>query len=100
MSNYSNLDVAALYARAAGIKARASRLPAAVARFLSIVAAPIHPGMARVMRLTSLPDDAFDDRFFGAEALERNHGVRLTTLEAFAVLAPGQVARHRPARTA
>lgn len=56
--------------------------------------------MARVMRLMSLPDDAFDDRFFGAEALERNHGVRLTTLEAFAVLAPGQVARHRPARTA
>ncbi len=53
--------ILALFARAAGIKARASHLPAAVARFLSIVAAPIHPGMARVMRLMSLPDDAFDD---------------------------------------
>ena len=95
--NYSNLDVTALYAKAAGIKAHASHLPAAVARLLSIVAAPIHPGMARVMRLMSLPDDAFDERFYAADALERNHGVRLTTLEAFVA---GQVARHRPARTA
>ena len=55
--NYSNLDVTALYAKTAGIEARSSHLPSAVARFLSVVAAPIHPGMARVMRLMSLQDD-------------------------------------------
>ena len=93
--NYSNLDVTALYAKTAGIEARSSHLPSAVARFLSIVAAPIHPGMARVMRLMSLPDDAFDERFDAAAELEREHGVRLTTLEAFVA---GQVARHRLAR--
>jgi len=81
--HHSNLEVTAMYARAAGVEARVSHLPVAVARFLSVAALPIHPGMARVMRLMSLPVDAIPERFDGAAALEREHGITLTTLEAF-----------------
>lgn len=79
----SNAEVAELYARAAGVPARASHLPSAVARIIGAVAAPLHPGMARIMKLMSLPDDAFSERFDGAAALERDHGIRLTTVEEF-----------------
>ena len=81
--HYSNLDVAGLYARTAGVPLRVSHLPAGVAAALSALARPLHPGMARVMRLLSLLDSAFDEHFQGADALQRDHGVPLTTLEAF-----------------
>jgi NADH dehydrogenase len=81
--HHSNLDVAALYARTAGLPLRVSHLPAAVARGIAAMAGPLHPGMARVMRLLSLPDDAFDEHFHGADAMQREHGVRLTRLEDF-----------------
>lgn len=88
----TNLEVSAMYARTAGLPLRVSHLPAGVARALSVLAAPLHPGFARVMRLLSLPDDAFTERFDGAAELEARHGVRLTRLEDFI---RGQVARHR-----
>lgn len=79
----SNAEVAALYARAAGVPLKRSHLPAGVARAMSVLARPWHPGMARLMRLLSLPDDAFDERFNGAAELERRFGISLTRLEAF-----------------
>jgi uncharacterized protein YbjT (DUF2867 family) len=79
----SNAEVATLYAREAGLPPRASHLPAGVARAMSALAAPLHPGMARILRLMSLPDDAFSERFDGADALEQRFGVRLMRLEAF-----------------
>lgn len=81
--HHSNLDVSALYAHIAGVPLRVSRLPAPVAAAMAALARPLHPGLARVMRLLSLPDDAFDEHFHGADALQREHGVTLTTLEAF-----------------
>ena len=39
--------------------------------------------MARIMRIFALPDDAFTETFDGATALEREHGVRLTTIDEF-----------------
>ena len=81
--HYTNSEVSALYARTAGIELRVSRLPTGVAKFLSIAAAPFHPGMARVMRLMSLPDDAFSERFDGAAALTGAYGVPMTALESF-----------------
>jgi NADH dehydrogenase len=81
--HHSNTDVTALYARMAGVEARISHLPAVMARCMAILARPLHPGMARVLRLMSLPDDAFAERFDDAAALEREHGVTLTTLETF-----------------
>jgi NAD(P)H dehydrogenase (quinone) len=81
--HYSNLDVAALYSRTACVPLRVSHLPVRVAAAMAMLAAPLHPGLARVMRLLSLPDDAFDEHFHGADALQREHGVALTTMEAF-----------------
>lgn len=79
----SNAEVAALYAREAGVPPRASHLPAAVARVIGAVAAPLHPGMARIMKMMTLPDDAFSERFEGAEALEAAYGVKLTRVRDF-----------------
>ncbi|MBX3636243.1 MAG: SDR family oxidoreductase [Rubrivivax sp.] len=80
---HSNTQVAELYAREAGIPARISRLPAGAARAIAALAAPLHPGMARVLRLSALPDDAYSERFDGAAALEQRHGIQLTRLEQF-----------------
>ena len=79
----SNLEVARLYARLAGIELRVSHLPAPVARVIAAVAAPLHPGMARIMRIFGLPDDAYDEHYDGAAAFEATHGVRLQRTEAF-----------------
>lgn len=81
--HYGNAEVAALYAREAGIAPRASHLPAGVAAVIGALARPLHPGLARVMTLMSLPDDAVSERFEGAAALEQAYGVRLTTLPEF-----------------
>ena len=88
----SNLEVAALYTRLAGVPLKVSRLPAGVARVMSVLARPLHPGMARLMHLLSLPDDAFDERFEGAAALEQRFGMRLTSLEDFVT---ARVREHR-----
>ena len=93
--HYSNAEVAALYARLAGVEARASHLPVGLARFLAALAAPLHPGVARVLRLLSLPDDAFDERFDGAAALTADHGLPLTSVPEFV---QAQVAQHQGAR--
>lgn len=79
----SNAEVAALYARLAGLPARASHLPSVVARVMSRLAAPLHPGVARILRLMSLPDDAYSERFDDAATLEARFGIRLTRLEDF-----------------
>ena len=79
----SNAEVAAMYAREAGIALRVSRLPLGVARVMRAIASPLHPGVARLLRLMTLPDDAFDEHFHGAAALEQEQGVRLTRLQDF-----------------
>jgi uncharacterized protein YbjT (DUF2867 family) len=79
----TNAEVAALYARAAGKPLKLSHLPAGVARAISVLVRPLHPGMARLMHMLSLPDDAFDETWPGAAELEARFGVRLTRLEDF-----------------
>jgi uncharacterized protein YbjT (DUF2867 family) len=81
--HYSNAEVAALYAQEAGLTPRASHLPAGLAAALSKIARPLHPGVARLLHMVSLPDDAFSEYFHGADALARDHGVRLTTVPEF-----------------
>jgi len=76
-------DVAALYARTAGVAPRASHFPAGVAAALSLLVRPLHPGLSRMLRLVSLPDDAFSERFESSVDFERELGVRMTTLEEF-----------------
>lgn len=81
--NYSDLEVAALYAKTARIKLHVTRTPAAVAGLLSNLARPVHPGWARTLRFSSLSDEASPERFESAPALEQKYRVRLTLLEAF-----------------
>jgi uncharacterized protein YbjT (DUF2867 family) len=81
--HHSNAQVAELYAREAGMPPRISRLPAGVARAIAALVGPLHPGIARVLRLSALPDGAFSERFDDAAALEREHGIALTTLAQF-----------------
>ena len=81
--HYSNLDIVRLYAQAAGIEPRVSHLPSGVARALAVLARPLHPGMARVMKLLSLPDDAFEECYDGAAALETRFGLRLMRVPDF-----------------
>lgn len=83
LAQHSNAEVAAMYARCAGIEPRASHLPRGLVRLLAVVTVPFHPGVASLLKWVSLPDDAFDESFDGAAALEREHGVRLTTVEQF-----------------
>lgn len=80
---YSNNEVTALYARLSGKPLRASHLPAAAARTISLLARPLHPGLARLMHLMSLPDNAFEERWDGCAALEREQRVTMTRLEDF-----------------
>jgi uncharacterized protein YbjT (DUF2867 family) len=79
----SNSEVAALYARLAGLPLRIGHLPAALARAMAVPVGLLHPGIARVLRLQSLPDDAFDEHWDGAAALGARFGYRPTTVESF-----------------
>jgi uncharacterized protein YbjT (DUF2867 family) len=93
----TNLEVAALYARLAGKPLKVSHLPAGVARVLSALARPLHPGVARLLHLTSLPDTAFSETWQGSADLEARFGIRLTRLEEFVA---AQVRAHDAAPSA
>jgi uncharacterized protein YbjT (DUF2867 family) len=81
--HYSNLDVAGLYAREAGIPLKVGHLPRGAARTLALLATPLHPGVARILRLSAMPDDAFEERFDGAAELEQRFGIQLLRMEDF-----------------
>lgn len=81
--HYSNNEVAALYARCAGVPLRIGHLPAGLAGWIAKLAKPVHPGVARILELSSLPDEAYSERFEGAQALAQEYGVTLTTLPQF-----------------
>jgi uncharacterized protein YbjT (DUF2867 family) len=59
--NYTNNQVAELYARMAGMPARIVHVPRELPAMLAGIVRPLHPGIARVMRISSLPDDAFSE---------------------------------------
>ena len=80
--NFTNNEVAELYARTARIEPRISHLPRALVGVLARIAQPIHPGISRVMRVLSLPDDAFSETFDPANWL-REHPMRLISLQEF-----------------
>jgi NADH dehydrogenase len=80
--NFSNNEVAQIYAQFAGIEPRVSHLPRSVARTLALFSRPFQPGLSRVMRLASLPDDAFSESFDPTNLL-RDYPTRLTSLHEF-----------------
>ena len=61
--NFSNDEVARLYARCAGIEPRVRHIPRGVLRVLAPVARVAHPGIGRVLSIAALADDAFDETF-------------------------------------
>lgn len=78
--NFSNDEVAQVYASTAGIPARITHVPRYAAAVMAAIAHPLHPGMARLMRLSSLPDDAFAETF---EARSGDDVVGATSLPSF-----------------
>jgi NADH dehydrogenase len=80
--NFTNNQVAELYGKIAGITPRISHLPPAVAKLMSVLFKPIHPGVSRIMYINSLPDDAFSEKF-DPTALLKEFPARLTRLEEF-----------------
>ena len=95
--NHSNNQVAALYAHEAGVPLRAWHLPAAACAALAALARPAHPGVARILRLGGLADDAFSEQFDATALQQRSPQVRLTPLERFV---HDQVQAWRSARAA
>jgi uncharacterized protein YbjT (DUF2867 family) len=80
--DFTNDEVAALYAHIAAVPARITHIPRAVLSLVGWIARPFHPGIARAMRLSSLPDDAFPETLDAVSShIEREMGA--TTLEAF-----------------
>jgi uncharacterized protein YbjT (DUF2867 family) len=80
--NFTNDEVARLYARIAGVPARIVHVPRAALGGIGSIARPFHPGIARVMRLSSLPDDAFPETFDAGDPAG-DHVVGPTTMEDF-----------------
>jgi uncharacterized protein YbjT (DUF2867 family) len=82
--NVSSIHVAGLYGELAGVRPRLSHLSPRMTAILGRVLQPVHPGIARVMRMSSLPDDAFDECFDPA-ALRAEFPLELTSLRDFVV---------------
>jgi uncharacterized protein YbjT (DUF2867 family) len=80
--NFTNDEVAKLYAQTAGIDARIVHLRPFLLSAIGRVARPFHPGVSRIMRMSALPDDAFAE-IFDSTVLVREYPIRLTPLEAF-----------------
>lgn len=89
--DFTNDEVAQMYARIAGVPARIAHVPRAALRAVGAIAQPFHPGVGRVMHIASQPDDAFSETFDGDSTRERTIGP--TSLEAFV---REQVTEHRP----
>jgi len=80
--DFSDNDVAAMYARIARIPLRVSHVPVPLLAAMSVFVRPVHPGVARVMRLASLPDDAFPATLNTDDAA-RDYQIVRTSLEQF-----------------
>jgi len=80
--NFTNNQVAELYGKIAGVTPKVSHMPPAVAIVMSVVLQPFEPGVSRIMYMSSLPDDAFSEKFDPASLLAE-FPMHLTTLEEF-----------------
>ena len=77
--NWTNNEVAALYEKLAGRKAKISYVPRVVLRVMSGLLRPFHPGLSQVMQF-SLWKDTTDQTFDRSETLKQ-YPVQLTRLE-------------------
>lgn len=77
--NWSNNQVAALYAQLAGRPVSITHVPLAVLRVMSPLLKPFHPGLSQVMALSILTDTV--DMTFDPSATLRQYPAPLTRLE-------------------
>lgn len=77
--NWTNNQVAALYAQLAGRPVSITHVPLAVLRVMSPLLKPFHPGLSQVMALSIMSDTA--DMTFDPSATLRQYPVPLTWLE-------------------
>ncbi|MBX2997143.1 MAG: SDR family oxidoreductase [Caldilineaceae bacterium] len=82
LGNFTNKQVAVMYARIANIPLKVSHVPTPMVKMLRLILQPFKPGVSRVMYMNSLPDDAFNEEFDPTSLLAQ-FPTRLTTLEAF-----------------
>jgi hypothetical protein len=61
---------------------------------MELIVRPLHPGIARVMRIASLPDDAFPEAFEGGRSAGE-HEIGATSLEEFVRRRPRSIALPR-----
>jgi uncharacterized protein YbjT (DUF2867 family) len=80
--DFTNDEVARLYAQIAGVPSRIVHVPRAALSAIAAIARPFHPGIARVMRMSSLPDDVFPETF-DVNASAGDRAIGPTSLEAF-----------------
>jgi hypothetical protein len=73
------MEVVRLYERAAGKRAKVTHLPLGVARVVSRLARPFHPGLSQALQAAVLADST--DQSFDARALAARLPFRLTRLE-------------------
>jgi uncharacterized protein YbjT (DUF2867 family) len=77
--NLTDMEVVRLYERAAGKRAKVTHLPLGVARVVSRLARPFHPGLSQALQAAVLADST--DQSFDARALAARLPFRLTRLE-------------------
>lgn len=77
----TNMDVVRLYERMSGRHARVVRLPLGVARTMSALLRPVHPGLSQVLQAAVVGETT--DQRFDARPLLARFPIELTRLEAW-----------------
>jgi uncharacterized protein YbjT (DUF2867 family) len=80
--NLTGRDVVATFEKVSGRRAKVSAMPLPVVRTLAGALGKVHPGIARIMRVSVLNETT--DQTFDATMMRRKLPIGLTTLEAFA----------------
>lgn len=80
--NLTGRDVVATFEKVSGRRAKVSAMPLPVVRTLAGALGKVHPGIARIMRVSVLNETS--DQTFDATMMRRKLPIGLTTLEAFA----------------
>lgn len=79
--NLTNMDVVRLYERESGRRARVARLPLGMARGMSVLVRPVHPGLSQALQAAVLAETT--DQRFDARSLLARFPIELTPLEAW-----------------
>lgn len=77
--HYTNMDIVRLYEQHTGLRAKVTRLPLGLARSLSLILRPFHPGLSQVLKMAVISNKA--DQHFDLERFLEDFPIRLTPME-------------------